>query len=112
MVKNINSVYIKWGKYLISKQSIKYDYVCVCSVAQLCHILCYPRTVALQTLLSWNFAAQENWNFQIQGIFPTQGSNLNLLHLLHQQGDSLPLCHLGGTSHEERKNCEGNTLLK
>ena len=26
----------------------------------------------------------------IQGIFPTQGSNLRLLHLLHQQVDSLP----------------------
>ena len=29
-------------------------------------------------------------------IFPTQGSNLHLLHLLHWPADSLPLCHLGG----------------
>ena len=28
-------------------------------------------------------------------IFPTQGSNLCLLHLLHWQADSLPLSHLG-----------------
>ena len=28
-----------------------------------------------------------------QGIFPTQGSNLCLLHLLHWQADSLPLSH-------------------
>ena len=33
--------------------------------------------------------------FLLQGIFPTQGSNLHLLCLLHWQADSLPLCHLG-----------------
>ena len=31
----------------------------------------------------------------LQGIFPTQGSNLSLLWLLHWQADSLPLSHLG-----------------
>ena len=30
-----------------------------------------------------------------KGVFPTQGSNPSLLHLLHQQADSLPLSHLG-----------------
>ena len=30
-----------------------------------------------------------------QGIFPTQGLNPRLLHLLHWQADSLPLSHLG-----------------
>ena len=30
-----------------------------------------------------------------QGIFPTWGSNQCLLHCLHWQVDSLPLCHLG-----------------
>ena len=33
-------------------------------------------------------------HFLLQGIFPTQGSNLSLLHLLHWQVDSLPLSHL------------------
>ena len=33
--------------------------------------------------------------FLLQGIFPTQGSNLHLLHLPHWQVDSSPLCHLG-----------------
>ena len=32
----------------------------------------------------------------LQGIFPTQGWHLYLLHLLHWQGDSLPLAALGG----------------
>ena len=31
----------------------------------------------------------------LQEIFPTQGSNLNLLHLMHWQVDALPLTHLG-----------------
>ena len=30
-------------------------------------------------------------HFILQGIFPTQGSNLHLLHLLHWQVGSLPL---------------------
>ena len=34
-------------------------------------------------------------HFLVQGIFPTLGSNLSLLHLLHWQADSLPLSHLG-----------------
>ena len=34
-------------------------------------------------------------HFLLQGIFPTQGLNLGLLHLLHWQVDSLPLYHLG-----------------
>ena len=41
--------------------------------------------------------AQEYWSgcyFLLQEIFPTQGSNLCFLHLLHWQVDSLPLHHL------------------
>ena len=34
-------------------------------------------------------------HFLLQSIFPTQGSNLRLLCLLHWQEDSLTLCHLG-----------------
>ena len=39
------------------------------------------------------FSRQEYWSSHslLQGIFPTQGSNLCLLHLLHWQADSLPL---------------------
>ena len=31
-------------------------------------------------------------HFLLQGIFPSRGSNPGLLHLLHWQTDSLPLC--------------------
>ena len=34
-------------------------------------------------------------HFLLQGIFPTQGLNWSLLNLLHWQGESLPLSHLG-----------------
>ena len=34
-------------------------------------------------------------HFLLQGIFPTQGLNPCLLHLLHWQAGSLPLSHLG-----------------
>ena len=34
-------------------------------------------------------------HFLLQGIFPTQRWKLRLLHFLHRQADSLPLCHLG-----------------
>ena len=37
-------------------------------------------------------------HFLLQKIFPTQGSKLHLLHLLHWQVDSLPPYHLGPLS--------------
>ena len=40
-------------------------------------------TVACQAPLSMGFSRQEYWNGLLQGIFPTQGSNLHLLCLLH-----------------------------
>ena len=51
-------------------------------------------TVAQQAPLSMGFSRQEYWNgchVLLQGIFPTKGSNLCLLHVLHWQAGSLPL---------------------
>ena len=50
-----------------------------------------PCTVARQASLSMYFPRQEYWNFLLQWIFPTQGSNPCFLHLPHWQADSLPL---------------------
>ena len=53
-------------------------------------------TVALQTPV--HGISQERGvgcHFLLQGLFPTQGSNLHLLQLLHCQVDFLLLCHLG-----------------
>ena len=65
---------------------------CCCSLSKLYLTLCDPKDcIALQAPLSMRFPRQEYWSglpFLSQGIFPTQGSNL---HLLHWQADSLPL---------------------
>ena len=53
-----------------------------------------PWTVALQAPLSMGFSRQEYWSglpCPPPGVFPTQGSNPCLLHLLHWQAGSLPL---------------------
>ena len=76
-------------------------YVCVCAHAQsLSHVPLFvtTQTVAHQVPLSTEFFQQEYWNmflFSTPEIFPTQGSNLGFLCLLHWQADSLPLRHLG-----------------
>ena len=57
-------------------------------------LLVTPWTVTLQAPLSMGFFRQEYWNrlpSLLQGIFQTQGSNPDLLHLLHWQTGSLPL---------------------
>ena len=51
-------------------------------------------------LCPWDFPGKNTgmgYHFLLQGIFLTQGSNLDLLHLLHWQANSLPLCHLGSS---------------
>ena len=54
-------------------------------------------TVAHQVLVTMGFSRQKNWNglpCPSLGIFPTQGSNPSLLHLLHWQTGPLPLMSL------------------
>ena len=69
--------------------------VCVCARAQSCPTLCDPMDCSLYM----RFSRQEYWTklpFSTpRGIFPTQGLNPCLLHLLHLQTDSLSLCYLG-----------------
>ena len=69
-------------------------------VQSLSHVQLFvtPWTVAHQAPLSMGFSKQDTGggcHGLLRGIFPTQGSNLGLLHLLHCQAESLPLCHLG-----------------
>ena len=72
--------------------------LCVCAQS-LSHgqLFATPWTVACQDLCPHNFLGMSigvSCHFLVQGIFPTQGSNLLLLCLLHWQEDCLPLCHL------------------
>ena len=69
-------------------------------VAQSCPTLCNcshgPQPARL--LCPWNYPGKKTGvgcHSLLQGIFPTQRSNLGLLHLLHWQADSLPLAPPG-----------------
>ena len=53
-----------------------------------CPTLCDPMNCSLPGSCVHSFSRQEYWMGSrplLQGIFPTQGSNLRLLHLLHWQ---------------------------
>ena len=70
----------------------------LCSVTQSHPTLCDPWTVARHAPLSMGFSGKNTGilgHFLLQEIFPTQGSNLHLLHLLNWQVDSLPRSHPG-----------------
>ena len=62
-------------------------------------LFCDPMDcIALQAPLSMGFPRQEYWSglpFSSQGIFPTQGSNL---HLLHWQANSLSVSYQESSS--------------
>ena len=70
--------------------------VCVCVCVHACLVVSdslQPWTAAHQTPLSMKFSRQEYWSglhFLFQRIFPTQGLNLCLLHLLNWHACSLP----------------------
>ena len=69
--------------------------LCVCSVV---NDSATPGTVARQAPLSMGFSREEYWTglpCPPQGIFPTQGWNPRLLHLLQWQADSSLLSHWG-----------------
>ena len=60
-----------------------------------------PWTEALQAPLSMRFPMQEHWcglPFPAQEIFLPEGLKPCLLHFLHWQANSLPLCHRGSPS--------------
>ena len=91
-----------WGLRCLHFSNSERERECVCAHAHVCLVMSdsvTQQTVACQApLCPWNFPGMNTevgCHFLLQGIFPTQGSNLCLLHLLHWQGDSLPLCHLG-----------------
>ena len=68
-----------------------------CMLSRVSHVQIFATlwTVARQAPLSMGFSGKNTgvgFHLLLQGIFPTQGSNL---HLLHWQADSLPLSHQG-----------------
>ena len=78
--------------------------LCVLSRSVVFHSLLTPWTAAHQPSLSMGFPRQVYWSrlpFPPPGIFPIQGWNSPVLHLLHWQTDSLPGSHLGRPKHAE-----------
>ena len=76
----------------ISPPQLLFWSMCVYSVVQLCPALCVPLYLACQAPVSMNFPGKNTGvgcHFLLQGIFPTQGSNSCLLHLLHGQVNPL-----------------------
>ena len=76
------------------------DHLCCYAVLSLSHVWLFETlcTAAHQAPQSKGFSSQESWlgcHLLLQGIFPTQESNLplRLFRLLHWQADSLPLSH-------------------
>ena len=73
----------------------------VSSVAQPCPTLLQTHELCSTRLLCpWDFPGKNTGtgcHSLLQGIFPTQGSNL---HLLYWQVDSLPLSHLGSLNQQ------------
>ena len=74
----------------------------LCVPSRFSHVQLFatPWTVAGQAPLSMGFSRQEYWrevgcHVFLQRIFPTQGSNLSLLRLMHWQAGSLPLVPAG-----------------
>ena len=65
----------------------------MCCVLNCSVIRCSLLVVAHQPPLSMGFFRQEQWSVPLQGIFPTQGSNLGPLCLLHCGWILYRLCH-------------------
>ena len=94
--------------WLWASHPCKYKNLCVCvcarSVTQSCLTDCDPMDCSPPVFLCpWDFSSNhtgEGCHFLLQRIFPTQGSNLGLLHL--QEG-SFPLRHLGSHKYKIHK---------
>ena len=72
-------------------------HVCAQSL-QSCLTLCDPADCSPPGSSAWDSPGKTTGvgcRALLQGIFPTQGSNLHLFCLLHWQVGSLPLAHLG-----------------
>ena len=74
-----------------------------CMLSHFSHIQFFVTlwAVALQAPLSLGFSRQEYWSglpFPSPGDLPNQGSNPDLLHLLHWQASSLPVAPPGKPS--------------
>ena len=78
---------------------VTWESAVLCLVSQLCPTLCDSMDCSPPGSSVYGDSPGKNTGVGchalLQGIFPTQGSNLCLLNLLHWQADSLPLAPHG-----------------
>ena len=83
------------------------EYMCMLSHSVLSDSLWPHGWLPTKVLCPWNFPGKNtgaSCHFLFQGIFLTQEYNQFLLHLLHQQADSLPLVPPGKPTQLRRKS--------
>ena len=82
-----------------SREKVHKHWIRMCVCAQSCLTTLWTYGLQPASLLCpWNFPGKNTGmgcHFLLQGIFPTRGSNLCLLHLLHWQMGSSPLAAPG-----------------
>ena len=93
--------------------------MCVCMLCCFSHVQFFVTlwTVTHQAPLSMGFCRENtgvSYHAVLQGIFPTQGSNLSLLLLLHWQAESLLVAPPGNpvNMHLLKCNSEKGKLIK
>ena len=97
LVKSVAESYLSLRSLAIFPEEGNFKLPALCC-AQVCPSLCSSMDCSPPGSTVWDFPGKNTGvgcHFLLQGIFLTQGSNPHLLHLLHWQVDSLPLCHLG-----------------
>ena len=85
-------IYYSWPVFVKCCNVLCQRYLCACSVAKFCPTLCDPMGCGLP-----GFSVYRIYQAIILGwvaIPSSRASSWALLHLLHWQADSLPLCHL------------------
>ena len=89
--------HLYWNSHCIWPVTLMAKGMHACSVTKLCLMLCDLMDCSPPDSSPWNIPGKNTevgCHFLLQGIFPTMGLNL---HVLHWQTDSLPLTHLGMT---------------
>ena len=95
---NLGLLHCRQILYCLNHQGNQGNYGVLCLVTQLCPTLCDPVDCSLPGFSVHGDSPGKNtgvaYHALFQGIFLTQGSNPHLLHLLHWQVNSLPLCQI------------------
>ena len=103
---NVIHIKIPMSFFIELKQLILNLFGITCMLSRFSTSLCDPVLLCLQDSLSKNTGV--SCHFFLQRIFPTEGSNTSLLHLLHWQAGSLPLAPTGKLEPQMTPNKQNN----